>query len=318
MTPVARPVSNTADAIGRLQHAINSVVRGKERVVELALTAVLAGGHLLLQDVPGVGKTTLAAALARAIGGTFSRIQFTADLLPGDITGVNALAPGTGEFAFRAGPLFANVVLADEINRTTPKTQSALFEAMEEGAVTVDGETRQLPRPFMLVATQNPYDFHGTFPLPDSQLDRFLMQLSIGYPDRDTEREVLRAGDARQRLPDPVVAPDELPSLMRATEDVAFPLEVEDYLLELVRRTRHDARLLRGVSTRGGQLLFRAARAYALVKGRGFVIPEDIRELAVPVLGHRVVPRASGGPGGTGGHEAIQALIGELVAPGRI
>src|SRR5688572_16815045 len=184
-------------AVGRWREAVGSALLGKPVVVDLALTAVLAGGHLLLQDVPGVGKTTLAAALATAVGGTFARVQFTSDLLPADITGTNVLDPGTGRFVFRPGPLFANVVLADEINRTTPKTQSALFEAMEERQVTVDGTTRELPRPFLVLATQNPFDYHGTFQLPDSQLDRFLMRLAIGYPDRGTEREILRANERR-------------------------------------------------------------------------------------------------------------------------
>ena len=188
--PSLRLVGGAADVLGRLRAAVRAALRGKDLVVDRALTAILAGGHLLLQDVPGVGKTTLASALAAAVGGTFARVQFTSDLLPADITGTNVLDPTTGKFAFRPGPLFANVVLADEINRTTPKTQSALFEAMEERQVTVDGRTRELPRPFLVLATQNPFDYHGTFHLPDSQMDRFLMRLSIGYPDRSH-----RAGD---------------------------------------------------------------------------------------------------------------------------
>ena len=301
-------------AVERLRAAICTVVRGKGEVVDLALTSVLAGGHLLIQDVPGVGKTTLAAALAAALGGTFARVQFTSDLLPGDITGVNVLQRGTGEFCFRAGPLFANVVLADEINRTSPKTQSALFEAMEEGQVTVDGKTRLLPRPFMVVATQNPFDFHGTFPLPDSQLDRFMMRVSMGYPDRDAERTVIRQGSLRQ-MPEPVVGVDEVLDLSAAVENIAVPKDVEDYLLDLIRLTREDPRLLRGVSTRGGQALFRAVRAYAVVAGRDFAIPEDVRHLAVAVLGHRVLPRTGGGPAGEGGPLAIAALLDNLPSP---
>ncbi|MBT3222441.1 MAG: MoxR family ATPase [Proteobacteria bacterium] len=301
-------------AIDRLRSAICTVVWGKGEVVDLALTTVLAGGHLLIQDVPGVGKTTLAAALAAALGGSFARVQFTSDLLPGDITGVNVLQRGTGDFRFRAGPLFANVVLADEINRTSPKTQSALFEAMEEGQVTVDGKTRPLPRPFMVVATQNPFDFHGTFPLPDSQLDRFMMRVSMGYPDRDAERIVIRQGSQRQ-MPETVIDSDEVLDLGATVEKIAVPKDVEEYLLDLIRLTREDPRLLRGVSTRGGQALFRAVRAYAVVAGRDFAIPEDVRRLAVPVLGHRVLPRTGGGPAGEGGPVAIAAMLDNLPSP---
>ncbi len=299
-----------------MRDAICAVVRGKDEVVELALTTVLAGGHLLLQDVPGVGKTTLASSVAAAIGGSFSRIQFTADLLPGDVTGVTVLEPGTSAFTFRPGPVFANVVLADEINRTSPKTQSSLFEAMEEGAVTVDGDTRQLPEFFMVVATQNPYDFHGTFPLPGSQLDRFLMRLRMGYPDREAERAVVREGGMKRRVPQTAIDVQQVMELRAATERVNVPTEVEDYLLDLVRATRMDARLLRGVSPRGAQALYRAVRAHAMAQGRGFAIPEDVRDLAVAVLAHRVIPRSNGGPAGNGGEVAIQAALDELTPPG--
>jgi MoxR-like ATPase len=308
-------VDPVLDAIARLRRAIGSVVHGKDPVVDLALTTVIAGGHLLLQDVPGVGKTTLAAALARAVGGSFARVQFTADLLPGDITGVSVLEPGTGRFVFRPGPIFANVLMADEINRTTPKTQSALFEAMEEGRVTVDGETRPLPKPFFVVATQNPYDFHGTFPLPDSQLDRFLMRVGMGYPDREAERLVLRRETLRAELPEPVVGPEQVLAMGRAANAVKVPREIEEYVLDLVRATREDGRLLRGVSTRGAQALYRAIRARALVAGRAYVVPEDVMDLAGPVLGHRVVPRVDGGPAGEGGPRAIAAMLDELPAP---
>ncbi len=312
----AQPEPVVADAIQRLRESICGIVRGKDEIVEMAITAVLAGGHLLLQDVPGVGKTTLASTLAKALGGSFSRLQFTADLLPGDITGVTVLDRSSGEFVFRPGPLFANVVLADEINRTSPKTQSALFEAMEEGRVTVDGRTMDLPQPFLVVATQNPYDFHGTFPLPDSQLDRFLMRLRMGYPDREAERVVVRRGGIKRELAEPVMDLHQVLELRAATERITVPEEVEDYLLDLVRATRRDARLLRGVSPRGAQALYRAVRSYALVKGRGFVIPEDVRELAVAVLGHRVIPRSNAGPSGNGGELAISAALDELPAPG--
>ncbi|TNE90173.1 MAG: MoxR family ATPase [Deltaproteobacteria bacterium] len=309
----ALPDAQALDAIARLKAAICAVVHGKDDVVELALTGILAGGHLLLEDVPGVGKTTLAASLASALGGSFSRIQFTADLLPGDITGMSIYE--NGEFAFRSGPLFANVVLADEINRTSPKTQSALFEAMEERRVTVDGRTRPLPSPFVVVATQNPYDVHGTFPLPDSQLDRFLMRIAMGYPDREAERAVLRRGGLKREAAATVATPEEVNGLVEAAGEVRVPDAVEDYLLDLVRVTREDQRLLRGVSTRGAQALYRAVRARALVQGRTFAIPEDIRALAVPVLAHRVLARIDGGPSGLGGARAIREILGSLPPP---
>ena len=255
------------------------------------------------------------AALAGAVGGSFSRIQFTSDLLPADIMGGNVLDPSSGRFEFREGPLFANVVLADEINRTTPRTQSALFEAMAEGQVTADGETRLLPRPFLVVATQNPFDFHGTYALPDSQLNRFLMRLHVGYPDRDAERSVLQSSGRSRPVVRPVLGPDEVEGLIDAAASVHVSTEVEEYVLDLARSTRHDARLLRGVSTRGALALYRAIRAHALAQGRGFAIPEDVQRLAVPVLAHRVLPRSGGGPGGDGGHEAIRALLDELPAP---
>ncbi len=307
-------VFDAAATVTRLREAICGVVLGKSDVVDLALTVVLAGGHLLLQDVPGVGKTTLAAAVAGAVGGSFSRIQFTSDLLPGDITGVSIPEPSTGKFRFQSGPLFANVVLADEINRTTPRTQSALFEAMAEGQVTVDGQTHELPETFLVVATQNPFDFHGTYALPDSQLDRFLMRLHLGYPDRNAEREVLRQTNGR-KVPQAVVTVAELQALRTSVEHVTVSSEIEEYLLDLVRATRTDARILRGVSTRGALALFNAMRAFAVVNGRGFVIPEDVRDLALPVLAHRILPRSGGGPQGQGGHDAIRELLEELHAP---
>ena len=302
--------------VEQLRRAVTEVVHGKDDVVELALTTVIARGHLLLQDVPGVGKTTLAAALAQALGGQFSRIQFTSDLLPADITGGNVLDSRTGDFAFRPGPIFANVVLADEINRTTPRTQSALFEAMSEGQVTVDGRTHSLPVPFMVVATQNPFDVQGTYLLPDSQLDRFLMRLDLGYPALEDERAVLRSHGSGQKHARTVASPEALAELCAQAETVAVAEEVESYLLRLVRMTREDGRLLRGVSTRGALALLRAARALAFVRGRAFVVPEDVIELAVPVLGHRVLVRQGLTHREHGGPEAIRALLAELPAPG--
>jgi MoxR-like ATPase len=315
-----RLVEHRARVLNGMRAAVGRALLGKEGVVDLALTAVLAGGHLLLQDVPGVGKTTLASALAGAVGGTFRRVQFTSDLLPADVTGTNVFDRASGAFAFRPGPLFANVVLADEINRTTPKTQSALFEAMEERQVSVDGHTHRLPRPFLVIATQNPFDEHGTFHLPDSQLDRFLMRLSIGYPDRATERLVLRQGPVwceppAAGSPAPAAGDAGLLSLMDEAAAVDIPELVEEYLLDLVRGTRSDARLVRGVSTRGAQALHRAVRAHAMVCGRSVAVPEDVRAVAVPVLAHRVLPRSGGGAGGEGGVRAIAGLLDDLPPP---
>ncbi|RME23364.1 MAG: MoxR family ATPase [Deltaproteobacteria bacterium] len=307
--------------VARLSDRVRQVVRGKDEVVELCLVAIIAGGHVLLEDVPGVGKTTLATTLAAAMGGSFRRIQFTSDLLPGDITGVNVLDVGRdGEgvgrgFRFRPGPIFANVVLADEINRATPKTQSALLEAMNEHRVTVDGISHPLPRPFTVLATQNPHDFHGTFPLPDSQLDRFLIRLSMGYPNREHERQILRRAGGVDRPVEPAVSAEDVLGLTTAVDAVGVHPEVEDYLLELVERTRGDARFVRGVSTRGAAALYRAAKALALARGRDYVVPEDIRVLAVPVLAHRVVPRAETGPPGEGARQAVEALLWDLPPP---
>ena len=321
----APPITDIEGAYGvvtRLRDRLSRGIIGRDNVIELVIVALLADGHVLLEDYPGSGKTTLAKTLGECIIDdqpddnivTIRRIQFTPDLLPGDVTGTTIFDPNTNRFFFRPGPIFAHIVLADEINRTSPKTQSALFEAMEEGQVTVDGKTRPLPRPFMVVATQNPFDFHGTFPLPDSQLDRFMMRVSMGYPDRDAERIVIRQGSQRQ-MPETVIDSDEVLDLGATVEKIAVPKDVEEYLLDLIRLTREDPRLLRGVSTRGGQALFRAVRAYAVVAGRDFAIPEDVRRLAVPVLGHRVLPRTGGGPAGEGGPVAIAAMLDNLPSP---
>ncbi len=302
------------ERVAAVLEAVRRVVRGKDEVVELALVGVLAGGHLLVEDIPGVGKTTLASTLARALGGTFRRIQCTSDLLPADLLGVNVLDPRTGEFRFRPGPLFAHVVLADELNRCSPRTQSALMESMAERSVTVDGETRPLPHPFVVMATQNPFDLHGTFPLPDSQLDRFLLRLSMGYPAREAERAILRSGGLAEARLEPVLTPEEVTALVGVARSVRVHDEVEDYLLALVDRTRHDDRLLRGVSTRGAESLLGAARALALVRGRDYVLPEDLQELVLAVWAHRVLVRADDGTG-DGATRALREILWEVSAP---
>jgi MoxR-like ATPase len=297
-------------APGRLVERIEQALLGRREAVELSVCAFVAGGHLLIEDVPGVGKTTLARALARATGGTFRRIQFTSDLLPADITGVSVWRPDEKTFAFEPGPVFGNLVLADEINRAPPKTQSALLEAMSEGQVSVDGQARPLPRPFMVIATQNSMEHHGTYPLPESQLDRFLMSISMGYPDPDAERRVV----TRPTLADPVEAVEALldpaaaADLSTAVDEVRVDDAVLGYLMDLVLRTRRSEFLALGAGPRGGMALHRASRALALLAGRDYVIVDDVRRLAVPVLAHRVVPASAGADGSENRRTAARAI----------
>jgi MoxR-like ATPase len=277
--------------IRRLEENVALVIRGKREVIRLATVCLLARGHVLIEDVPGVGKTTLAQGLARSLGLAFQRIQFTSDLLPSDIIGVSIFNQKTQGFEFVSGPLFANVVLADEINRATPKTQSALLEAMSERQVSVERRRYLLPEPFVVLATQNPLEFHGTFPLPESQLDRFLMSLSLGYPPRLDERELLLSGGVEDLLQNmqPVVSQTELLELQARVQQVHVAEKLADYMLAIAEATRHGSDFLLGVSTRGAQSLFRAVQALALAEGRGYAVPDDVQRLAVPVLAHRVV-----------------------------
>jgi MoxR-like ATPase len=304
-------------AAALLRENVERVLRGKREVVRRAVETLVAGGHLLLEDVPGVGKTTLAQALARSLHASFRRIQFTNDLLPGDIVGVSVpeFREGrpTGAFHFQPGPLFANVVLADEINRASPKTQSALLEAMGEAAVTVDGVRHVLPAPFFVVATQNPLEHHGTNPLPESQLDRFLMRLHVGYPDAADEAAVLRDDPGALELPrlEPVLELPTARALRAAAGRVKFDESLAAYLLTLVQATRESEALTIGVSTRGALALRRAAQARALVDGRDFCIPEDVRELAVDVFAHRVVVDPRGGP--QRGSEEAEWIVRDIV-----
>lgn len=278
----------------RLQGAIETVVRGKPEPVKLALVALLGGGHLLIEDVPGVGKTTLAHSLAQAFDCTFRRIQFTSDLLPSDILGVSVFSQADQAFEFRRGPIFANVVLADEINRTTPKTQSALLEAMSEGKISVDNQTYPLPHPFMVVATQNPIEHHGTYPLPESQLDRFMLRIRMGYPEPEAEKEILRLQDRKPSAEQltPVLQAKDILEAQRAVADVRVDESLLDYILGIVEATRRSEFLLTGVSPRGSLALHRAAQAMAYYEGRDYCIPDDIKRLALPVLAHRVVVSA--------------------------
>jgi MoxR-like ATPase len=272
--------------------AVNAVIRGKADVVLQAAVALLAGGHLLIEDVPGVGKTTLGRALARAIGGEFRRVQFTSDLLPADILGVNVFDSSSRTFRFRPGPVFCHVLLADEINRTTPRTQSALLQAMEEHQVTLDGTTHVLPDPFFVIATQNPLEHHGTYPLPESQMDRFLMRISMGYPHREAERELIANLNADRPLDQvrPVITPEALAEARGRVRNVRMEDTLVDYLLRIVEATRRDPNLALGASPRAGLALGRAARAAAFLSGRDFVVPDDIKTFADPVLAHRLMP----------------------------
>jgi MoxR-like ATPase len=307
--------NDLAAAPRRMMEMIERALVGQRRPVELAVTAFLAGGHLLIEDVPGVGKTTLARALARASGGVFRRVQFTSDLLPSDITGVAVYDPGSSEFRFRPGPVFGNVVLADEINRATPKTQSALLEAMAEGQVSVDGTTRPLPAPFMVVATQNVEERHGTYPLPESQLDRFLMRISMGYPEAEAERAVVsRPGrsDPVERV-EAVLDPAAAARLFEAVDAVHVDAAVLDYVMTLVGRTRSSDLIDLGVGPRGGMALHRAARAMAVLRGRDYCLLDDVKALAVPVLAHRVVPAGASWDSHADRELAVRALT-DIVA----
>jgi MoxR-like ATPase len=301
-----------AALIHRLESNIAGVFLGKPRLVRLAVVALLAEGHILLEDVPGVGKTLLAKALARSLGCSFHRIQCTPDLLPSDLIGTSIYHQATNQFVFQPGPLFAQVVLADEINRATPRTQSALFEAMSERQVSVDGKTHSLGAPFVVLATQNPYEFEGTYPLPESQLDRFLMRLSVGYPDRDTERNIMvahRAGEPVDRLT-PALTADEVISLQTRTRQIRVEPLLADYILDILTATRNSDRIAVGGSTRAGLALYRSAQALALVEGREFVIPDDVKTLAPAVLAHRLILRGAA-PGSSS--DAAEQLLHELL-----
>ncbi|MFN6139079.1 MAG: AAA family ATPase [Planctomycetota bacterium] len=283
--------SSTTATLQRLQKNMESVVLGKQEVVRRTLIALLSGEHILLEDVPGVGKTLVAKALAKSVDGKFTRVQFTPDLLPSDIVGSSIYH--NGEFKFSQGPIFANIVLGDEINRAPPRTQSALLEAMSEHQASIDGATYPMPDPFMVIATQNPFEFEGTYVLPESQLDRFLMRIDLGYPSRDAERNVLKShrnGEPVDTLVS-VASLEEIKLMQGQVREVRFEDSLVDYLQDIIERTRQSNDLQVGVSTRGALAFYRAAQANALIGGRDYVVPDDIKELAICVLSHRVIPR---------------------------
>lgn len=309
---------STLDLTEALTRSVARSLKGKPEVIRLALTALLARGHLLVEDVPGVGKTTLASALARAVGGRFVRIQFTSDMLPADLIGVSVFDPQTRRFEFRPGPLFTNIVLADEINRTTPKTQSALLEAMSERRISVDGVTRPLTEPFFVAATQNPLEHHGTFPLPDSQLDRFLLRIGIGYPNATDERRILALDHHRDEDEDGGAVTDVsgLVRLQQTTEGVRASEGILDYVVALTHATRRAPGVGIGVSPRGSLALLRASRAFALLSGRPYVVPDDVKAVAVPALAHRLVMEgAEDGADREAADEVVREILDRIPVP---
>lgn len=313
----ARSPSELAALLNSLTTNIGRVFLGKPDIVRFVAVALLAEGHILLDDVPGVGKTLLAKALARSLACKFNRIQFTPDLLPGDLIGVTIYRAQSGDFVFQPGPVFAEVVLADEVNRATPRTQSALLEAMQERQVTVDGTTRSLGPPFIVVATQNPHEFEGTYPLPESQLDRFMLRVKVGYPGREAERAILtqhRAGEPVETL-QPVLQPADVIALQEYVRSVRVDAAIAEYILDLIGETRKHSELALGASTRGALAMYRACQAHAVTAGRDYVVPDDVKVLAEPVLAHRLVTRSWAAGGHPDAGPVVREILSKLKVP---
>ena len=310
-------VGEVAASARRILDAVRSVIVGKDDVIELALVALLCEGHLLLEDVPGIGKTMLAKSLARALGCEFQRIQFTPDLLPSDVTGVSIFNQKSGEFEFRPGPILSQIVLADEINRATPRTQSALLEAMEERQITVDGHTMPLKRPFLVLATQNPVELEGTFTLPEAQLDRFLLRLHIGYPEESDEHEILARFKEESPLDSlaPVIETDELIAMEQSVRHVFLEQDVEDYLVQVVRATREHSAVELGASPRATLALYRCSQALAALRGRSYVIPDDVKALAPSVLAHRLILDPQTALRGRSSNAVVQEIVDSIPVP---
>ncbi len=304
-------------AFERIASNIEQTIQGKQEVIRLSLVTLVAEGHLLLEDVPGVGKTMLAKSLARSLGCTWSRIQFTPDLLPSDVTGVNVWDTRTGEFQFKPGAVFANICLGDEINRASPKTQSALLECMEERQVTVDGTTHDLEEPFIVIATQNPIEHEGTYPLPESQLDRFMIRLSMGYPERDSELEILDRHGAHEILDElePVTDATEVAGLVKLAREVHVAPALRNYIVQLTESTRENPDIYLGASPRASLFLLRAARALAAARGRDYVVPDDLQDLAVPVLAHRILLSPEAQMRGAGAEDILRGLLERIPVP---
>lgn len=312
------PTGNSQpEPLRRLQDNLSVVIRGKPECLEILTIALLAGGSVLMEDVPGVGKTTLAKALAKSVDLSFNRVQFTPDLLPSDILGSSIYNPVDGKFNFRPGPIFSHVLLADEINRASPRTQSALLEAMSEAQATIEGTRHPLPEPFLVLATENPVEFHGTYPLPEAQLDRFLVLINLGYPDAETELEILYSQQSSRPLENlqPVLSRDELLKMQREVCLMQVAKNVGQYMVDIVGRTRRDSRLRLGVSPRGTLMLFRAAQASAYLHGRNYVLPDDVQTLAKYVLPHRVMLTSQSKYGGAGKSDIIADIIKQIPVP---
>lgn len=313
----SKNLNEVASKINQVLDEVETVIIGKRDTITLALTSILCNGHILIEDVPGVGKTTLAKALAKTLGCSFKRIQFTPDLLPADITGTSIFNQKTAEFEFRRGPIFAQFVLTDEINRATPKTQSSLLECMEERQVTVDGETHQLPSPFFVIATQNNVEYHGTYPLPEAQLDRFMMRLSVGYPERAEESQILESQIVEHPITNvkTVLSSDGVLNLQKKVKDVFLEPTLRDYIVELVSTTRTHPMVFLGASPRGSLSLLHASRAFAAVAGRDYVTPDDVKFLAGPILAHRLVLKPEARVKNISSSEIIQGILSTVPVP---